>query len=1272
MPEEYDIPKEQFEAFFCRLFNQSPSWKNISYFNRFVDTIIPQLFGKYGTLQRKFYPSSNNNNKPFVDGEERPKYLLCVNFTMCPLESPDEGITPTEARLSDLDYCSTLYANAEVFIYDHNLVGEGVPQSRIDAEPLFHTHVLRIPVIRIPVMVGSDLCVASRPDSLEDSLDKGGYFVINGHEKVFITRERKPLNRLAIKKNDESEYVGKIKSRLYQTSPGSNAQLRLKKYARETHLTIDVSKLAESKAIDVPLVFAILGYPHFEQVLSMIMFFGGSESIARDLLSSIWQRFNESLGEISAHHILDNIKLAYYGQMAGKRHPFSISESNAGEGETVMSEAERVDYLFQRLLKDMFPHCGERVADASMGHELREKTEQEMAFDRAMFLAYCCSEMFKFSRDENDAVKRHDPDHMANKRFDTADSLLTEIMDPAFREILHEYVRTIAGRLAFCEQEPREVAEALVQDLVRNSVKSRFPNVRDRLSVCISTGDWTRHISGVSTTYVKNGITQTCEHMNHYQYNSAQNRVTKNLNPDKGKHVRPRMPHATHNRRIDPTETPEGKSCGIVCNFALMCIMSRYQDPRQMLRVLATHESLRGLFESIVPEHVHSRRFADKVFLDGALVGTTPAPEAFVRAMIALRRECGVHFNEHVSFYYNFVDRWVLISTEEGRALSPLEVLPSRLTPEHVEAVIRARSPLEALRYALDHALIEYLDFEEEENYAVQPPRFSAPEALHYDDAQSGELARQLVAARPEIPSWVFRQHPTHRELHDAMILGVCSSSNPFAEFNQSPRNIYYAAMCKQALSIPFIGSRWRVDTMTRELFYCSRPLVENFISGCERTPTGIMEMVAVALYTGQNTEDSIVANDTHCGMGGGMSTDTKTYRHIIDPEKSQIFCSPAHMVAHQDTMRIEVASWKNYSKIDSIDGLPRRGEWIERGDVVIGIAQLVDDKGKVKLFKCFSVVYDEKFPSRVIDVLVTSDARGNRIVKVKLQKLRVPQDGDKFASRHGQKGTYGTNPYLENDMLFCTRDGIVPSKIINPHCFPSRMTGGQLQEGIYSQHAAVYGKSVIDYVGVERTGAPAYVTHIDSSKNARLPFGSKESERIERELVDAGWNPLGEVTMKNGRNGRTLQAKIFLTPMYYQRLRHMSGDKERSRSDGHRNRITRQPPAGQKNRGSTRFGQMEVDCLKAHGTASMLHDRLYINSDRYVLPVCERCGTCAEMPALDSEGRIEKEKGLWCRVCHHSGKKQLVCNVEIPYASFLAIKEEMCMGILPKIITTK
>jgi len=267
-----------------------------------------------------------------------------------------------------------------------------------------------------------------------------------------------------------------------------------------------------------------------------------------------------------------------------------------------------------------------------------------------------------------------------------------------------------------------------------------------------------------------------------------------------------------------------------------------------------------------------------------------------------------------------------------------------------------------------------------------------------------------------------------------------------------------------------------------------------------------------------------------------------------------------------------------------------------------------------------------------VVDrVMLSSDRDGQRMVKMRVRSTRYPQVGDKFASRHGQKGTVGML-YRQEDMPF-TQQGITPDIIVNPHAIPSRMTVGHLIE-------ALLGKVVV-FKGMEGDGTP---------------FTSLTVGKVSNLLHDLGFQRSGNESMYCGHTGRKLDTQIFLTPVYYQRLKHMVDDKIHSRARGPVTMLTRQPMEGRAKEGGLRFGEMERDCIIAHGTAMLLQERLFLNSDAYRIHVCDLCGLIAIANL--------KTMAFECRACN-SNK---VSQVYIPYAAKLMFQELMSMQIAPRI----
>ena len=476
----------------------------------------------------------------------------------------------------------------------------------------------------------------------------------------------------------------------------------------------------------------------------------------------------------------------------------------------------------------------------------------------------------------------------------------------------------------------------------------------------------------------------------------------------------------------------------------------------------------------------------------------------------------------------------------------------------------------------------------------------------------------------------------SHVDIHDACMLGICAGTIPFLNMNQAPRNIYEAAMTKQSIGSFALNLADRLDTVAHALHYPQVPLVQTMVHpvvSTEDMAGGVNVCVAVLAYTGFNQEDSIIVNAGALQRGLFRSSVFKAYR---DEEKGvgadvERFGKIATTVLG--------ARKANYFKVDD-DGLPLLGTKVENGDVIIGkrmaASQLGNDRKKKTVQIDHSTILKTTEDMRVRRAYISSNKDGARLARVCLDSVRVPEIGDKLSSHHGQKGVIGII-LPEADMPF-TVEGLAPDIIVSPHGLPSRMTVGQLLESVLGKLCCMKGR-----IG-EGT-----------------PFRDVSVASVGAQLCDYGHHDRGEETLFHGVTGEPLATTVYVGMVHFQRLRHCVGDKVHARNRGPRLLLTRSPVEGRSREGGLRVGEMERDCILAHGATSMLLDRLFLQADAFDFYVCRQCGLVAEAVAPDQPAPVHAR--LFCRGCRLSGEEHIAC-VSMPYAMKLLHQELAAMSV--------
>ncbi len=1027
-------------------------------------------------------------------------------------------VYPREARIRNLTYAAPLF-------FDIILNDEG--RESLEC----------VNIGDIPIMVKSNLCLLSKhsPDELvrigEDPDEVGGYFIVNGSERVIVSLEDLAPNRVLIEVDNRGSkpvYRGKV----FSTTVGFRARIEMALKSRG-------EMVVSIPGVPVPVPFVILmralGVETDREVAEMV-------SLDAEILNELETSFRDSA---SIQTMEDAILYI------GNRVAFGqVREFRIKRAETIID-------------RNLLPHIGR---------------EQSDRLDKAIFLGEMASRIIelKLGRREED-----DKDHLKNKRIKLAGPLLAELFRSAFWSLYRDM------RYQFRRMSTRRKG-VLISAAVRPGI------ISSRVQHALATGNWRRGRVGMTQLLDRTNTLSTLSHLRRLQ--SPLSRSQPNFEA--------RDLHSTHWGRLCPNETPEGANCGLVKNLALMASVSGGTDPEKVKRTLF----YMGVTEARMADE-HMRHEGAKIFVEGHLLGYTTNPSELVYAVREMKRRGEISSEVNIAYYKDHNE--IYVNTDEGRIRRPLIIVRDGvplLKARHVRNLQAERWRWNDL---VREGIVEYLDAEEEEDayIAIDPTK-------------------------------VTEGH-SHLEICNYAILGVTASIIPFPEHNQSPRNTYQAAMAKQAPGLYALNYRDRTDTRGHLLHYPQKPLVQTKpmeIMGYNSRPAGQNYIVAILSSNGYNMEDAIIFNKSSIDRGLGHSSFFRIYKG----ECKQ------YLGGAKDRLIIPEAGIRGYHGAEAYrmleeDGLISTEAEVRGGDILVGRTSpprfLEEYRGfeiRGPQLRDTSIGVRPTEEGVVDSIFITKDIEGSHLIKVKVRSQRIPELGDKFVSRHGQKGVIGM-VIPQEDMPFSVH-GLVPDIIINPHAFPSRMTVGQFLESIAGKAAALRGESV------------------DGTAFINEPLDS-----LSETLKNLGFQPGGRELMYDGLSGKKFEVQIFVGVTYYQKLHHMVMDKIHARARGQVQMLTRQPTEGRARGGGLRFGEMERDCLVGHGAAMLLKDRLLEESDAYTIYICERCGKLAFYDI--------RQRKYVCPICEAKGEVE---PVTVSYAFKLLLQELQSLCLSPTLELAK
>ena len=1115
----------------------------IGSFNQFITTQLPQTI-------EQFNPVIIRPDQYFDKDLKKYKleiYIIFSDFQLIrPQHHENNGSTsvmfPNEARLRNFTYASATTININI----RYIIRSGPELEDIQT---LNNIIPDVHIGKIPIMVKSCVCVLKQHPYLppektgECMYDPGGYFIVNGSEKIMIGQEQTATNKTyCFPANNSQKYELQAEMKCspdYKRISPKQVNMYLTKLNGEYSIHVNIPQIKRN--IPIGILFRAMGIISDLSICKYILLNETDQEALLFLRGSLIES-STCLTQEDAHaYLTSHISFMTYDKTKTKQ-----------------------DFI-PDILNGMFIHC---------------KTLEQ----RIYLLGYMANKLVMCS------LKRmpcDDRDSYLNKRISLTGDLLNDLYRIYFNKLVKDMSRQIIREVNTGSWKSKEDYLSIIGSNIYKLVKSTI--IDSGIRRALSTGDF--GTKQMNTNKV--GVAQVLNSLTYMSRLSHMRRINKPVEKS-GKLVDPRKLQSSSWGYLCPAETPEGQSVGVVKNLSYMTYITKRVDAS-------------SIYKHVEPfvEPFDLNKNVTKIFINGTWIGCTSKPNELYLDM-KQKKYMGI-ISIYTSVVFEYTLNEIQLCTDSGRLVRPLfKVQQGKLlyTPEISSQLKHGKLTWNDL--LIGNSVLEYIDPCEQNNSLIS-------------------MTMKLN------PSMKY----THCELHPSTIFGVLASCIPFPDRNQSPRNTYQCAMGKQAIGIYGTNYHERMDKTSWILNNPHKPLVDTRIMHLlqlHKLPSGTTIIVAIASYSGYNQEDSVILNRGSIERGLFRTTafNTEKDEDHRNGGDDYIHCKP-------DDQKTSGMKFSNYSKLGA-DGIVPVNTELEDMTIIFGkistIKESKNDPAKKIKYRDESKNFrtDERCYMDRNYVGVNGD--GYNCWKGRIRADRVPEIGDKFSSRHGQKGTVG-NILDEADMPF-TASGVRPDIIINPHAIPSRMTIAQLME-------TLLGKVLLE-LGMLGDGTA---------------FTNLTVDAISKELKKLGYESKGNEIMYNGFTGEQMQTSIFIGPAFYQRLKHMVVDKHHSRSKGPMVGLTRQPAEGRSRDGGLRFGEMERDCTISHGASLFTKERMYDASDKFKMYICKRCGLTAH---YNDEYKIHL-----CKSCENSTEFTMV---KIPYACKLLFQELITMNVAPRIMT--
>ena len=1129
-------------------------------------------------------------------------------------DSRQHYMYPNEARLRNMTYAFTIHYDLEVeytLLIDNNSGKSGM--DGYDEKKISKTYE-KIYLGKFPIMVKSDLCILKglTKEAIfnlgECRNDFGGYFIIDGKEKVIISQEGRADNILYIKEDVDDKYshAAEIRSVSEDSSkPIRTLSVRMVKEQptrRNNNIVVNVPNVR--KPVPLFILMRALGIISDKEIIETCLL----DLEKYDMYVDLFRPSVYDAGNI-------------FTQMSALKYMATFTK-----GKTVQ-------HILDILMNYFLPHIGEG--------NFRSK---------ALYLGYMVKKMLMVYKKHEKPTNR---DSYSSKRIEISGMLIQQLFREYF-SIEQKNIYLKMDKEYYYKGNDKNYQDMDFLSLLDNNLNKFFSerHVEKGFKKGFK-GNW-----GAEAHTKRIGLVQDLNRLSFFWYMTLLRKTNLPIAADGAKIVAPRLLNGTQYGYLCPIHSPDGGNIGLHKHLSTSTHITSGCSIKPFLNYLR----LMGI--KILEEcSLNYLSKATKIIINGNWIGVTIDPIKIVNLMKYHRRNNIIDIYTSISF--NPLKKEILIWTDAGRVTRPLFYMLNKdddvLSFERDNVLVK----FDQNKLNWNEFVYGFLNTQKKtngcniENINNKIPNLMKNASIvEYIDAQEGE---SMVLAHSQLTRDAFKENNvTHCEIHPSLILGVMANQIIFPSHNPYPRNAFSCGQSKQAVSLYNTNFNNRIDKTALVLNYGQIPLTKSRLldyATNEQHPYGENTIVAIMCYSGYNVEDAIIVNEGALKRGLFRTTYYNSYESheekidVGDAQEDSFFLNPLN-----ENM-IGLKSGYDYSLLDQEHGIIKENSVVTDKTILIGKG--TKQLGSEKTVFLDSSVKPKKGQVGYVDKsFITQNEEGKRLAKVRIRAERIPAIGDKFCSRAGQKGTIGI--ILREQDMPTTKDGLIPDIIVNPHAMPSRMTIGHLVETLTSKAACVMG-SFSNCTAFESKGP--------------------KHELLGKILSEAGYHKSGCDYLYNGMTGEQLESAIYIGPTYYLRLKHMPKDKINYRARGPRTVLTRQTVQGRANDGGLRIGEMDRDCLIAHGMNQFIKESMLVRGDEYFMAVCNNSGCVAIYnesknlflsPMCDGPIKFVGNLDNTLNIVNVSKYGRDFSVIRVPYAFKLLMQELQTMNIQMRIITDK